>query len=79
MHGGNINGCGDEKLMDNCSSSVQDRNEEGQVLLDFTKRMEMESLNMYFQKEGEDRVVRMCQWTIFFASQKDWKLQAADG
>lgn len=38
---------GDEEVMDR--SGIQDRNAEGQRLVDFTKRMNMAAVNTYFQ------------------------------
>ncbi|KAK2896145.1 hypothetical protein Q8A73_015633 [Channa argus] len=45
---------GDETVMDRFG--VQDRNAEGQMVVDFAKRMEMAVVNTFFQKRQEHRV-----------------------
>ncbi|KAK3570189.1 hypothetical protein QTP86_016499, partial [Hemibagrus guttatus] len=48
---GNI---GNEEVMDKCK--VKERNLEGQMVVDFAKRMDMAVVNTYFQKREEHRV-----------------------
>ncbi|KAK3520013.1 hypothetical protein QTP70_010846 [Hemibagrus guttatus] len=46
---------GDEKVMG--KFGVKDRNLEGQIVVDFAKRMDMAVVNTYFQKREEHRVI----------------------
>eukprot|EP00064_Thunnus_orientalis_P010835 superscaffoldBa00001505_g10863 len=54
---------GDEEVMG--MYDVKERNVEGQMVVDFVKRMEMAAVNTYFKKREENRV----------QSERDWKLQ----
>ena len=36
---------------------IQDRNAEGQMVVDFAKRMEMAVVNIFFQKRQEHKVI----------------------
>ena len=45
---------GDEEVMDRFT--IQDRNAEGQMVVDCVKRMEMAVVNIFFQKRQEQRV-----------------------
>ncbi|KAK3514155.1 hypothetical protein QTP70_005084 [Hemibagrus guttatus] len=52
--GADFNGHGDEEVMG--KFGVKERNLEGQMVVDFAKRMDMAVVNAYFQKREEHRV-----------------------
>ena len=60
------------------------KNMEGQMVVDFAKRMEMAVVNSYFQKREGNRVKRRQEktgeqqfvWTL--ETEKDWRLRGGD-